>query len=66
VRYATTQDPAMADVVEAWRAIWQPLGDRAVEGLAGLFESAPRPVPAARVQATAQRYQQALLDAGRA
>jgi toluene monooxygenase system protein E len=65
VRYATTQDPAVEDVVEAWRAIWQPLGDRAVEGLAGLFETAPRPVSSVDVQANAQRYQRALLDACR-
>lgn len=65
VRYAAAQDPATADVVDAWRAIWQPLGDRAVEALAGQFAAAPRPVPGADVLAAAQARQQALLDACR-
>ncbi len=65
MRYAVAQDPAMTDVAEAWQAIWQPLGERAVEGLAGMFETAPRPVSATAIQAQAQRYQQALLDACR-
>jgi toluene monooxygenase system protein E len=65
VRYAVARDPAMADVVEAWRAIWQPLGDRAIEGVAALFEEAPKPVSAADVAAAATARQQALLDAAR-
>lgn len=64
-RYAVAADPAMADVIDGWRATWQPLADRAVAGLAGLFESAPKGMSASEVQASVGRRQQELLDACR-
>lgn len=40
-RYAISQNPGNRAVIDDWRQIWQPLADRAVEGLATLFVAAP-------------------------
>ena len=63
VQYALGQDPAMASVVTGWLSTWQPRADRAVEGLAPLFETAPRPMAADLVVAGATRQRRTLLDA---
>jgi len=63
VRYAVSQDAAMADVVRGWLATWQPLADAAVAGLAGIFAGAARPMDATTVQQAASAARQAVTDA---
>ncbi|WAC94113.1 aromatic/alkene monooxygenase hydroxylase subunit beta [Mycobacterium sp. Aquia_213] len=42
-RYSVAANPANRDVLARWQAEWQPLADRAVDGLATIFADAPRP-----------------------
>jgi toluene monooxygenase system protein E len=52
-RYAVERDPAVADLTRGWLDVWVPRADAAVAGLAGLFEAAPHPIPAAEVAGAA-------------
>lgn len=63
VRYALAQDPAVAGVLTPWCEVWQPRAERAVQGVATLFEKAPRSVSADEVVATTQEQLRVLLDA---
>ncbi|KAA0941504.1 ferritin family protein [Streptomyces apricus] len=42
--YAVEREPALTGVLDGWVATWRPRADRAVEALADLFTTAPRPL----------------------
>jgi len=49
VRYTLEREPELRDVLTGWLETWQPRAHRAVESLAPIFETAPRPKPADQV-----------------
>jgi hypothetical protein len=49
-RYALAQNPDNRAVIGGWAATWQPLADRAVDGLAVAFADAPAAVDVAAVR----------------
>jgi len=62
VRYAVLQDPALSEVLAGWVQAWTPAADAAVNGLAGLFATAPRPPAEGQVLAAASAARRGLLD----
>jgi toluene monooxygenase system protein E len=61
VDYSLHQKPELADVLGEWVQKWTPLADAAVEGLSGLWEGAPTPIPAETVREAAGERRSALL-----
>lgn len=63
-RYSVTVNAANHDVLTGWQAKWQPLADRAVDGLAAIFAAAPHPSDPvairAQVTASVSRFQSSL------
>lgn len=64
VRYATSMDPALADIVRTWVDEWVPAADEAVAAWAELLESAPQPVAGQQAVDAARRARADLLAAG--
>jgi toluene monooxygenase system protein E len=50
-RYAIAQNADNRAVIDGWREAWQPLADRAVDGLAVAFADAPHPADLDSVRA---------------
>lgn len=50
-RYAIDRDPELAGVLRSWVDLWRPRAERAVEGLAELFATAPQPLEPGHVVA---------------
>jgi hypothetical protein len=53
----------MADVARGWVETWAPRADAAVQGLAALFEQAPKADDASAVVARVDAQRRELLDA---
>lgn len=49
VKYALEQKPELSEVLRGWISTWQLRADQAVSALAGLFETAPKPMQAPEV-----------------
>ncbi|GAA0667568.1 hypothetical protein GCM10009535_54310 [Streptomyces thermocarboxydovorans] len=62
VRYALERRPELRDVLTGWLETWQPRATKAVESLAPIFNTAPRPTPADQVVDAMGEQCRAFLD----
>jgi toluene monooxygenase system protein E len=59
VKYTLEHKPELRNVLRGWISAWQPGADQAVEGLAELFEKAPKPMKAREVIEAVKAHRQA-------